>query len=169
MYFEFSDHLKSHKTKKHFKCEICCKTVKSRSILLRHMRIHTGKKPYECDLCSASFSDSSNKKRHMKTHTTKIIPDKLESVNKIIPSQSLEKTSFIGSLDVRDSQIKLLILLSKIDRKRGSTEKKDLACDYLWEPAKPGRFIEDSISDTKRLRCSSEPVDFTRVCQADSL
>ena len=54
---------------KDIKCNVCHKTFKTKSKLIRHERSHTGEKPYPCEICLKSFSDKSNLVKHKKTHT----------------------------------------------------------------------------------------------------
>lgn len=53
---------------KQVNCEICGKTMDSRSIK-RHIRSHTGERPYPCSYCKKGFSTAFALKTHVRKHT----------------------------------------------------------------------------------------------------
>jgi len=71
-YSSLQKHGRVHDKKKPFKCDY--KSWKSAftqiSNLIRHKRIHTGEKPYKWDKCSKSFASGSNLKQHKNTHNS---------------------------------------------------------------------------------------------------
>lgn len=158
-YQNYLDHLKCHKTEENFQCDLCKKTMKSKSLLLRHIRVHTGVKPYKCELCNARFSDSSNKNRHMKNHQIKnsLLPDDSnENSKQLIPSQNEVKESNLVMLDLRNSEVKLFILINQDEKSNdkvaviaGVKTDVDMGIDYLYDPIKPGQFIEDGFTGTE--------------------
>ena len=50
------------------KCNICPRSFKKPSDLVRHIRTHTGEKPYKCDECGKCFSVGSTLTTHKKIH-----------------------------------------------------------------------------------------------------
>ena len=50
------------------KCNICPRSFKKPSDLVRHIRTHTGEKPYKCEECGKSFSVGSTLNTHKKIH-----------------------------------------------------------------------------------------------------
>ncbi|XP_028303814.1 zinc finger and BTB domain-containing protein 49-like isoform X2 [Gouania willdenowi] len=46
----------SHKTQKHFGCDVCGKRFSDITHLKIHTRIHTGEKPFGCDVCGQKFN-----------------------------------------------------------------------------------------------------------------
>ena len=54
-----------HERKKVFRCEICGKTVTTKTILMQHIGvIHEGNKPFKCDI----FDYRSSQKGQIKSH-----------------------------------------------------------------------------------------------------
>lgn len=49
-------------------CEICHKTLSSKSAFIAHLKIHDGVKPYTCLTCGRSFRKGSHLKDHIETH-----------------------------------------------------------------------------------------------------
>lgn len=90
----------------------------------------------------------------MKIHNPIDKSSEVNETNQVIPSQTQTKSPFLLSLDVRSSQMKLLILLNEGEGDKVGTDKNEVKfCDYLCEPVKPGRFIEDCVNET-RLKVS---------------
>eukprot|EP01080_Neovahlkampfia_damariscottae_P009590 gene9590-1792_t len=54
-----------------YHCEICEKSYKDRSNLVKHLRIHTKEKPFECKICGKEFAHSQSKNDHMNIHKQK--------------------------------------------------------------------------------------------------
>ena len=50
------------------RCNICPRSFKKPSDLVRHIRTHTGEKPYKCEDCGKSFSVGSTLNTHKKIH-----------------------------------------------------------------------------------------------------
>ncbi|XP_049908175.1 zinc finger protein 664-like [Epinephelus moara] len=59
----------THTDKQSFKCDICEKYFKFKSLLQRHMKTHTGEKPYSCNICGKGFSRTSTLNIHRRIHT----------------------------------------------------------------------------------------------------
>lgn len=53
--------------KKEFKCDICYKYFKNKSVYNCHLNSHT--KPFVCSFCEKHFSRASDLKRHWRLHT----------------------------------------------------------------------------------------------------
>ncbi|XP_063534676.1 zinc finger protein 85-like isoform X1 [Cydia strobilella] len=94
-------HMRTHTSERHFKCERCPATYKSRSalkehrdkhdnnptqqceycharfysgsVLIKHRRVHTGEKPYACTKCDMRFTGGYNLKLHMKVHGENLV------------------------------------------------------------------------------------------------
>ncbi|XP_029932392.1 zinc finger protein 771-like [Myripristis murdjan] len=52
-----------------YKCSVCNKNFRIKSILTRHMKTHTGEKPYSCSVCGKSFIQRSYLQTHMNSHS----------------------------------------------------------------------------------------------------
>ena len=56
-------------SKKSLECNICYKTLSSKTNLSRHIQqVHNGVKLFQCDTCFLTFAQKSNLKRHLITH-----------------------------------------------------------------------------------------------------
>ena len=62
---------KSKTIVKNIICDVCKKTLKTKSYLKIHKRIHTGETPYECDIFDKSFIIKGSLTRHMLVHSGK--------------------------------------------------------------------------------------------------
>ncbi|VDK52027.1 unnamed protein product [Gongylonema pulchrum] len=49
-------------------CDVCDRSFKKPSDLVRHKRVHTGEKPYSCGICERSFRVKSTLYQHLKIH-----------------------------------------------------------------------------------------------------
>ena len=56
---------------KHFVCNTCKKTFKTKSQMTVHKRIHSGETPYKCDDCNKGFTYKHVLKQHIFVHSGK--------------------------------------------------------------------------------------------------
>ncbi|XP_074055083.1 zinc finger protein 263 [Macrotis lagotis] len=61
-------HKKACTGEKPFKCQICGKSFKVSSDLIKHQRVHTEERPYKCQECDKRFRWSSDLNKHLMTH-----------------------------------------------------------------------------------------------------
>ncbi|XP_065390654.1 zinc finger protein 229 isoform X7 [Macaca fascicularis] len=52
-----------------YRCDICGKDFRYKSVLLIHQGVHTGRRPYKCEECGKAFGRSSNLLVHQRVHT----------------------------------------------------------------------------------------------------
>lgn len=52
-----------------YRCDVCGKAFRFKSVFLIHQGVHTGKKPYTCEECGKAFGRSSNLLVHQRVHT----------------------------------------------------------------------------------------------------
>lgn len=68
--FAFKIHLKSHESKRPFRCDNCDMTFKYKSTLVRHVHvIHNNIRPYKCKYCDKTFASFGSMKLHLRKHT----------------------------------------------------------------------------------------------------
>lgn len=66
----FESHMKIHETgSSTYVCDICGKSMSSRTVLNNHRRIHTGEMPFQCDICKRCFSAKKYLISHSRVHT----------------------------------------------------------------------------------------------------
>ncbi|VDK59761.1 unnamed protein product [Gongylonema pulchrum] len=67
-FFSFSSSLQLAISPKTHSCDVCDRSFKKPSDLVRHKRVHTGEKPYSCGICERSFRVKSTLYQHLKIH-----------------------------------------------------------------------------------------------------
>lgn len=61
-------HRRTHTREKWHECDICQKSFAQKNTLIVHMRTHTNERPFMCHRCSRTFNQPSTFRRHMLKH-----------------------------------------------------------------------------------------------------
>ncbi|KAM3909946.1 LOW QUALITY PROTEIN: uncharacterized protein RB166_021471 [Leptodactylus fuscus] len=59
----------NHKAGKLYPCNVCGRSIKSKTSLIRHQRIHTGERPFSCSECGRCFTQKCDFIQHQRVHT----------------------------------------------------------------------------------------------------